>query len=49
VGLVLPNFRTIAPAVQEMLGSLEKFRANAARIRNRAVFEIPEFLATLLE
>ena len=49
VGLVLPNFRAIAPAVQEMLGSLEKLRAGAARIRNRAVFEIPEFLATLLE
>ena len=49
VGLVLPNFRAIAPAVQEMLGSLAKFRAGTTRIRNRAVFEIPEFLATLLE
>jgi hypothetical protein len=45
---VLPGFRGIDAAVREMLGSLDRFRANAARIHNRAVFEIPEILAGLL-
>jgi UDP-N-acetylglucosamine:LPS N-acetylglucosamine transferase len=49
VGLVLPNFRGIGPAVQEMLASLDRFRANTARLQNRAVFEIPDILATLLK
>jgi UDP-N-acetylglucosamine:LPS N-acetylglucosamine transferase len=48
VGLVLPNFRHIDRAVQEMATSLDRFRANAARIHNRAVFEIPEILAGFL-
>ncbi len=48
VGLVVPNFREIGASVQEMLGSLDRFRAGAAGMRNRAVFEIPEFLSTLV-
>ncbi len=44
VGIVLPNFRRIRQAVDEMLGSLEKYRAAARRIENRAIFEIPEFI-----
>jgi len=48
-GLVLPNFRGVGEAVQQMLGSLEKYRANVAKIENRAVFEIPEILAKLLD
>jgi 1,2-diacylglycerol 3-beta-galactosyltransferase len=50
LGLVLPNFRGIEKAVAELIqpGKLEKFRKNAEAIRNRAVFEIPEILASLL-
>ncbi|HLW76122.1 MAG TPA: glycosyltransferase [Bryobacteraceae bacterium] len=48
VGIVLPHFRDIAGAVQQMLGSLEQYRARVASIENRAVFEIPEFLDRLL-
>lgn len=48
-GIVLPNFRRIREAVEEMLRSLDKFRANVAKIENRAVFEIPEILARLLD
>jgi 1,2-diacylglycerol 3-beta-galactosyltransferase len=49
VGLVVPNFRRIAKAVGELLapGNFERFRANAGAIANRAVFEIPEILATI--
>jgi 1,2-diacylglycerol 3-beta-galactosyltransferase len=49
VGLVVPNFRRIAKAVGELLApsNFERFRANAGAIANRAVFEIPEILATI--
>lgn len=49
VGLVVPNFRRIAKAVGELLapGNFERFRANAGAMENRAVFEIPEILATI--
>lgn len=51
VGLCLSNFREITPAVEGLLrsGQLDRFRANAAAVENRAVFEIPEILAKLLE
>jgi hypothetical protein len=50
VGFVLQNFREIAGAVDGMLapGTLERLRANAQAIDNRAVYEIPEILAGLL-
>jgi hypothetical protein len=48
VGVVLPNFRGIREAVAGMLSSLEGYRARVAKIENRAVFEIPEFLERLL-
>ncbi len=48
-GVVLPNFRRVGEAVQNMLGSLEKYRANVAKIENRAVFEIPDILAKLVD
>ncbi len=50
VGLVVPNFRRIAPAVREMLapGVIERFRDNAAALENRAVFEIPQMLEDIL-
>jgi 1,2-diacylglycerol 3-beta-galactosyltransferase len=51
VGLVLPNFRKIVPAVDELLCSKnrDRFRENAARLENRAVFEIPDMLERILE
>lgn len=50
VGLVLKNFRGIDQTVAEMLkpGSLERYRQRAEAHRNRAVFEIPEILAGIL-
>jgi 1,2-diacylglycerol 3-beta-galactosyltransferase len=48
-GIVLPNFRRINQAVHEMLAGLDAYQAHVARIENRAVFEIPEILAKLLD
>jgi 1,2-diacylglycerol 3-beta-galactosyltransferase len=48
VGVVLKNFRGIAPAVEQMIASLDHYRENVAKIENRAVFEIPEMLAKVL-
>jgi 1,2-diacylglycerol 3-beta-galactosyltransferase len=50
VGLVLPNFRDIAGAVDRLLDGAryEQFRAATARLNNRAVFEIPEILDRIL-
>jgi UDP-N-acetylglucosamine:LPS N-acetylglucosamine transferase len=46
VGLVLPTFRRIAPAVEGLLEpcAYERFRAATLRVENRAVMEIPEIL-----
>jgi 1,2-diacylglycerol 3-beta-galactosyltransferase len=51
VGVVLPSFREIDAGLRELLdaSNLARFRANAAAITNRAVFEIPEILETLLQ
>ncbi|MDP9112920.1 MAG: galactosyldiacylglycerol synthase [Acidobacteriota bacterium] len=48
-GMVVDNFREIGQAVKELLGSLDSYRESVSRIENRAVFEIPEILATILE
>jgi 1,2-diacylglycerol 3-beta-galactosyltransferase len=50
IGLVLPNFRGIAPAVEELLDpeNFAKFRAASERQKNRAIFEIPEMLERIL-
>lgn len=50
VGVVVRSFREIAGAARTLLeaGTLETYRANTARIRNRAVFEIPAILGCLL-
>jgi hypothetical protein len=51
VGIVLPSFRGIVPAVADLLRP-ERFaecRKNTAREPNRAVFEIPEFLESIFE
>ena len=51
VGMVLPNFRTIEPAVAQLIepGQLERYRANVAATKNRAIFEIPAILEQILE
>lgn len=50
VGIVLPNFRRIAAAVEELLepAAYGRFRAAAERQHNRAVFEIPDILEQIL-
>ena len=50
LGLVLPNFRGIARAVDELLEPerFAKFRAATWRQTNRAVFEIPDILERIL-
>lgn len=51
VGLVLPRFSQIGKAVEKLLepATFQRYRANAAAVQNRAIFEIPEILAKLLE
>ncbi len=51
VGMVLPNFREIAKAVDELLdpGVYARFRAATERLDNRAVFEIPEILQRIAD
>jgi hypothetical protein len=50
VGIVLPGFNGIARAVDQMLdpAAHARFRAAAQRMRNRAVFEIPDMLEEIL-
>jgi 1,2-diacylglycerol 3-beta-galactosyltransferase len=50
-GLVLPNFRGIAEAVNRLLeaSAYARYRAAAAAHENRAVFEIPDILGRILE
>jgi UDP-N-acetylglucosamine:LPS N-acetylglucosamine transferase len=48
LGLVLPSFRSIRSAVQELSGRLDEFRSAIAQIHNRAVFEVPQILAAIL-
>ena len=50
VGIVLSNFDHIVDGVREMLqpGRLAEFRKNVKALNNRAVFEIPEIFARLL-
>ncbi len=51
VGVVLKSFREIDAGLRELLdaSNFARFRANAAAIVNRAVFEIPDILETLLQ
>ncbi len=50
VGIVLKSFKDVASGVRQMLdpGAFAEFRKNVAAQNNRAIFEIPEILATLL-
>jgi UDP-N-acetylglucosamine:LPS N-acetylglucosamine transferase len=51
VGLVLHSFAKIDEAVARLIEptALARYRANAAALHNRAVFEIPEILETIME
>jgi 1,2-diacylglycerol 3-beta-galactosyltransferase len=50
VGIVLPNFRGIARAVDELLepAAYQRFRVATERLHNRAVFEIPDVLERII-
>jgi UDP-N-acetylglucosamine:LPS N-acetylglucosamine transferase len=50
IGVVLPHFRGIARAVEEMLepSAFARFRAATERLHNRAVFEIPDILEKII-
>jgi UDP-N-acetylglucosamine:LPS N-acetylglucosamine transferase len=50
LGLTVKSFVFIASAVRNLLkgGRLEKFRGHTRRFKNRAVYEIPEMLASIL-
>ena len=45
LGLVLPGFGRIGPAVQALVAHLPQYRARVAALHNRAVFEVVEHLA----
>ena len=51
VGVALHSFAEIATAIVPMLDPerLAEYRARARALNNRAIFEIPEILATILE
>ena len=51
LGLVLPSFDGIAGAVSQLLTgtTLDEMRARAARLENRAIWEIPDILASILD
>jgi len=48
VGLVCASFARVDKAVEAMARDLDRFRAATARIRNRAVFEVPDILDGIL-
>jgi UDP-N-acetylglucosamine:LPS N-acetylglucosamine transferase len=49
LGLVVPSHRAVGAAVRTLLQRLPEFKANVARMDNRALFEVPEVLARILE
>ncbi len=48
LGVVYDSYKTLRAAVEETLSRLPALRVNVQRVRNRAVFEIPEILAQLM-
>ena len=48
-GIVLESFRFVDEGVRSIIDRLDEFKANLARIENRAVFEIPGILERILE
>jgi len=51
VGMVVENFRHIGRAVERLVepAAMARYKANALAVQNRAVFEIPRILETILE
>lgn len=49
VGIVLKNFRDVRKAVTALTADLAAYRASAATINNRAVFEIPDILERIFK
>ena len=49
LGLVGSSMRKVRPLVTELLGRLDEFKAHVRRVENRAVFEVPEMLARVLD
>jgi 1,2-diacylglycerol 3-beta-galactosyltransferase len=48
-GIILESFSQIRDGVAEITRRLDEFRASLSRIENRAVFEIPDILARIME
>ena len=49
VGLAIPSLRRLPEATQALLRRLPQLRAAVARLDNRAVFEVPQVFARLLD
>jgi hypothetical protein len=49
LGIVGRSMRNIRPAVLELLSRLDEFKTGVQQQHNRAVFEVPEILAGILE
>ena len=49
VGLVLPSLRTIRAGVDELVARLAEFQARVRPFDNRAIFEVPDIFATLMD
>ncbi|HEY6184972.1 MAG TPA: hypothetical protein VIW67_22210, partial [Terriglobales bacterium] len=51
MGIVLSSFREIASGIEKLLApeTFAEFRRNAEKYSNRALFEVPEILQTILE
>ena len=47
VGVVCGSFRTVREAIAETISRLPELQLNVGRVRNRAVFEVPEILEKL--
>ena len=49
LGMVLPGFAGVAPAVRALCDHMPAYRARVALLRNRAVFELPDVMAKLVQ
>jgi len=49
LGVVKRSFGQVGAAVQELVAELPRYRANAAQVHNRAVFEVPQVLHGILQ
>ena len=47
-GIVLDSFKTIDAGVSQVTANLDLYRQSVNRIHNRAVFEIPDILESIL-